>query len=207
MGDNRIYPLGIVGSRVAGEDFHLLGKLAKLGSIRALRGDPIQLSGRVSSRVPFGTGAGVAKELQRIDAGQHYPAYDARVFSWLRVWLRTLAEVGARSDGDETRLRDRILARAESEPEVDGALLYQLLEETGAIRGVENTGGRGVRPLHERFDALRTLKFIHALRDRHLPSIPLEAAIAAAPFIPLGAGASLESTRQALAQLECMAPQ
>ena len=59
--------------RQAAEDFHLLAKLAKLGPIRPLRGEPISLSSRVSSRVPFGTGAAVARGLERARRGAFHP--------------------------------------------------------------------------------------------------------------------------------------
>ncbi len=42
--------------RSGGEDFYLLNKLAKVGGVVELKGSPIQLSGRLSPRVPFGTG-------------------------------------------------------------------------------------------------------------------------------------------------------
>ena len=42
--------------RLAAEDFYLLNKLAKVGTIRSLDGEPIRLSARTSNRTPFGTG-------------------------------------------------------------------------------------------------------------------------------------------------------
>src|SRR5260370_15593309 len=43
--------------RAAGEDFYLLNKLAKVGSIAQLDGAPLIIRGRRSHRLPFGTGA------------------------------------------------------------------------------------------------------------------------------------------------------
>lgn len=45
----------------AGEDFHMLNKLAKTGSIVSLAQPVLALDGRVSLRVPFGTGRAVAE--------------------------------------------------------------------------------------------------------------------------------------------------
>ena len=90
-------------------------------------------------------------------------------------------------------------------PGVDAALLYEMLDELGAIRAAEAGRERSTRQLHERFDALRTLRFIHRLRDRHFPSIALEAAIREASFIALDARNGewdLASTRDALARVE-----
>src|SRR6185295_2791724 len=47
--------------RMAGEDFHLLAKLAKIGRVVRAGGEPIRLRSRSSDRVPFGTGAAVAR--------------------------------------------------------------------------------------------------------------------------------------------------
>ena len=191
--------------RRAGEDFHLLAKLAKLGPVRALRGEPILLSGRVSTRVPFGTGAGIAKQLERVEAGAFHPAYDPRVFAWLGVWLSTLSSLGEGRLPGELSLRDCLSEHAADVPEVDAALLHDILDELGAIRAAESGRHRGIRHLHERFDALRTLRFIHCLRDRRFASIPLETAIREAPFIALDSlagGRDLAATREALARLE-----
>ena len=191
--------------RRAGEDFHLLAKLAKLGPVRALRGEPILLSGRVSTRVPFGTGAGIAKQLERVEAGAFHPVYDPRVFAWLGVWLRTLSSLGEGKLPSEWSLRDCLSELAAAVPEVDAALLHEILDQLGAIRAAESGRHRGTRHLHERFDALRTLRFIHCLRDRRFASIPLETALREAPFIALDSlagGRDLAATREALARLE-----
>ena len=187
--------------RKAGEDFHLLAKLAKLGPVRALRGEPILLSGRVSTRVPFGTGAGIGKELARAQKGEFYPAYDPRVFTWLGVWLRALSTC---SEG-ELSLRDGLAEHASAAPAVDAVLLHDILDELGAIRAAREGQQRGPRQRHERFDALRTLRFIHRLRDQLFPSVPLETALREAPFITLEAGDAEHdpaATREALARLE-----
>ena len=51
--------------RSGGEDFYLLNKLAKVGNVVSLKGNPILLSGRVSPRVPFGTGPALKAALSR----------------------------------------------------------------------------------------------------------------------------------------------
>ncbi len=188
--------------RSAGEDFHVLAKLAKLGPLRALRGSPLRLSGRLSERVPFGTGAGVARELRRMQEGRCYPAPDPRAFAWLGAWLRTLSEIGA-GRGDVPDPIEAVFARnSAADPDVDAAPLWNILAESGAVAAAEAGRGRGARHLHERFDALKTLRFLHAVRDRYLPSIPLRQAIARAPFTPVPATDDLEALRRALESLE-----
>jgi hypothetical protein len=188
--------------RAAAEDFHLLAKLAKLGAIVELRGEPILLSGRVSNRVPFGTGAGIAKALARSSAGKPFPAYDPRIFEWLRVWLRTLDALGANATTNTPGLRDILAAQANASMDVDADALYEALDELGAIRAAESGRVRGTRHLHERFDALRTLRFVHHLRDRRFPSFALETALREAAFIEFDGDDDLVTTRAALASSE-----
>lgn len=191
--------------RAAGEDFHLLAKLAKVGRMRALRGAPIRLSGRVSERVPFGTGAGVARELGRIRRGRRYPAYDPESFNWLRVWLQTLVELEEtdRSGEGSTRPIERILARqCDVAPGVDRAALWGVLDKLGAVAAATARGTPRGRWLHERFDALQTLRFLHAVRDAYLPEIPLEDAVARAAFCAVNPSADLAVLRNELARAE-----
>jgi hypothetical protein len=74
--------------RAAGEDFHLLQKLAKLGPIEIPETDPILLESRASDRVPFGTGPSV----QRLLDGQPLLLDDPRCFDALRLELSALRE-------------------------------------------------------------------------------------------------------------------
>ncbi len=186
--------------RKAAEDFHLLAKLAKLGAVRSLPGEPLRLSGRVSARVPFGTGAGIAKELERVQAGERYPTYDPHVFQWLGVWLRTLARLSQEPRESRHSVGDLLQVEA-SAAGVDFRRLHSLLDELGAIAAAEAGRERGQRHLHERFDALRTLRFIHELRDRHLPPIPLEHALGEAPFLDLNRVKTRDDLEAALRHL------
>ncbi len=76
-----------VPKRCAAEDFYLLNKLRKVGEVRSLCSTPLLLSGRPSSRVPFGTGPAVARAAGMQDLTQ-YPVYDPAIFERLRLALR-----------------------------------------------------------------------------------------------------------------------
>ncbi len=52
--------------RSGGEDFYLLSKLAKLGTIGELSSPTLNIDSRVSHRVPFGTGPAVEKIVERL---------------------------------------------------------------------------------------------------------------------------------------------
>ena len=62
----------------------MLNKLAKVGAIHSLDGPPIVITGRVSDRVPFGTGA-----TMRASVEDNAPVltYDPREFDFLADWL------------------------------------------------------------------------------------------------------------------------
>src|SRR5690606_16125567 len=73
--------------REAGEDFHLLAKLRKLGPIATAPTAPLGLRARRSARTPFGTGRAVARLLEDENAPMfEHPA----AFDLLRGWLETL---------------------------------------------------------------------------------------------------------------------
>ena len=64
--------------RSAGEDFYLLNKLAKVGSIHRATGPCITITSRQSPRVPFGTGPAVQHLLETGDMSSAPLFYDAR---------------------------------------------------------------------------------------------------------------------------------
>jgi len=62
-----------------------LNKLAKAGSIRRIHETRVYPSARISTRVPFGTGAAVAKMLS--GASSDLCFYDPRIFMILKDWI------------------------------------------------------------------------------------------------------------------------
>ena len=148
--------------RNAGEDFHLLNKLAKVAPINSLATPTIQLRGRRSQRTPFGTGAALAK----IGADAQYASYAPASFALLSEVLAALEEAGTMGHLN-----------------VQGHAA-ELLEELGGAAFLAKAaqqyspGAQLQRALREWFDALKTLRFIHACRRYH-PDTPLLAALAA----------------------------
>src|SRR5690606_34714388 len=76
--------------RAAGEDFHLLRKLAKLGPIEVPAVPPVRVRSRRSDRVPFGTGPSVDRLLQGAEPCLAAPA----VFDELGRWFGRLRTNG-----------------------------------------------------------------------------------------------------------------
>ena len=185
--------------RQAAEDFHMLAKLAKVGKIHAARGTPIRLCDRASTRVPFGTGHAMrrAQEQPRLaTAPQNY--------AYLAAWLETLDRIGA----DQTHGLGPALADAARQHKLDDTALRRALDSIGAIESAEKVLGNRTdlgRSLNENFDALATLRLLHALRDHVHCDVSLSEAIATAPFLDAQIKRSpgdLEATRDALIEQE-----
>ncbi len=163
--------------REAGEDFYMLNKLAKLGTIARLGGAPVRLRSRRSTRAPFGTGPAVEALL----AGKPFAVYDPRVFAALGRANRALCS------GELDALTELPELRAWAADARELARRYPPAQRAARAR--------------ERFDGFRTLKLIHALTERW-PKQPWPAAVAAAPFVPLDPTLPLADQREQLAALE-----
>ncbi len=192
--------------RLAAEDFYLLNKLAKVGTIRSLHGESIGLSARTSNRTPFGTGHAIERARNQERDLETLCVYHPAVFSYLGLWLQTLralAEVG-----DSVDPADLLAEQTESWPTVDASRLRAHLEECGAWEaariGVERcrTPATRAKHLHCGFDAFRTLKLIHALRAGGLASIPVLEALSSATFVTARYSEPLEAIRKQLADAE-----
>jgi hypothetical protein len=192
--------------RNALEDFHALNKLAKVGRILRLQGQPLLLEGRISERVPISTGKAIAGLVSRRGALAGFQLYHPAVFAHLAAWLRVLGSI-ARSRGDT---RAPLAELPADNPFFRTDLLLGALEEIGAFRAVREAIPLSsdettlLRHLHTWFDALRTVQLIHALRDGGLPSTGWLQALAEAPFTGLTAstGEDPEQLRKALSAEE-----
>jgi hypothetical protein len=162
--------------RAAGEDFYLLNKLAKNGFIENLEGDPVYLSDRVSRRVPFGTGPAVSV---MTDDPMQYPAYDPRVFAMLEPLLAGLGvSWSQRAEIQEHGLLDWLAGHG-LEPVLRRAL--DALKADEFFRKAASQSGSApqmTRRFHTWFDAFKTMRTIHRIRESGYPDVPLRQAIA-----------------------------
>jgi hypothetical protein len=151
--------------REAAEDFYLLDKLAKLGPVVTRPGEPTELAFRPSDRVPFGTGKGMRQIAEDMASGKPFQLLHPECFENLGQWLHGLREFCVHRDVDKVR-------------SALGGGLARLLEGQGAFAALDVA--RRTRPeqrslerhVHTWFDALRTLKLLHALRDAGLGRLP-----------------------------------
>ena len=137
--------------RNAGEDFYLLNKLAKVGSVHRLAAPAIEIEARVSHRVPFGTGPAIARAPRRdrvADATTRRPTFEL---------LRALHERASHGAFEEW---------PEPIPELLATIGYERFRPSR----------RDLRAFHTWFDALKTVRFVHAAR-RRFADVPLVRAL------------------------------
>jgi len=175
--------------RQAGEDFYLLNKLAKVGSVLQLRADtdcePIDIAARLSDRVPFGTGAAVGKIMQLENPENHFLLYHPSVFVLLHRWLASLPIFWQKRCSDIAEvLTQQLLSEPDGQPAgITSEQLQNLisgLQDSGANKALQHAFRQSaelrqfMQQMHTWFDAFRTLKLVHHLRDHGLPSISCE---------------------------------
>ena len=182
--------------REAGEDIYLLNKLAKVGKILKLEGDPIILEDRLSSRVPFGTGQGTQKIKDSIVKGEDYRVYHPIVFDCLKTYL-SLVSTCILSGGDFSTMLNEIsnksIAETISNLEVDTLKAIQDATQRSKTREA------ALLQFHHWFDAFKTLKFIHFCRDQGMGTLMIQDAVEKSVFIN-GPSNNLEHLRVADSQ-------
>lgn len=149
---------GGMNRRQAGEDFYFLQQLAKTGRVERIRETTVLPASRPSHRVPFGTGRKVGAFTS--DEDEAYTTYNPATYEVLRQWLGQAEEA---LDGDGTALlsmADRI------EPELGAFLRNQRFGPAWDQMGTQSkSSAQRFRKFHTWFDAFRTLKLVHHLRD------------------------------------------
>ena len=148
--------------RSAGEDFYLLNKLKKIGDIQTLSAPVITLSGRASSRAPFGTGPAINKISDFKNPVDEYLFYHPHCFLLLKNWLTLMPTLWAEMDL-QSLIDDELLLNCLLQIGVEEALSH--------ARQHSKNQDSFVKHMHNWFDAFRTLKLIHSLRDKGLGSI------------------------------------
>lgn len=173
--------------RAGAEDFYLLNKLAKLGPVARLHGDCIQIDARLSDRVPFGTGPAVAALLAPAAAKERALFYHPATFTALRAVLDCVELLVTQPGTDPGQLlASRGLAAELCAP---AATALQALGIEKALLNCRRhrDPAQFTRHFHQWFDAFRTLKFLHLLRDAGWPALPLSGLAKVSPWLWPGA--------------------
>ena len=150
--------------RNAAEDFYLLNKTAKVSEVRFTPDVEITLEARVSTRVPFGTGPALASILEQ---NSPYLSYNFQAFEALKT---TLAALDDFADTGVLKIDPELF-------DVISSLGWQDREARFA-EGYQPTQRK--RVVHDWFDALKTLQFMHHSADV-FPDAPLLETIATLP--------------------------
>lgn len=149
--------------RKGGEDFYFLEKLAKHYKIAKINSTTVYPSARDSDRVPFGTG----KRIGEFEAGnpEEYEVYAPQIFEVLKEWNKLLL-VGNR----------RNVQNFLTEAKRINQNLFDFLESNEfekTFRKIEHNSKSDAQLFYQKtnwFDAFRTLKLIHYLRDNEFPN-------------------------------------
>lgn len=170
--------------RSGGEDFYLLNKLAKISTIHCPIQPAVELETRPSGRVPFGTGPAINRIAGCERPLEEFRVYDPHCFAFMREWIRQFQQLW--TDGEQgasgragnllsERFAPDVVWEWADEFDIDGALGH-------AFKHADSKQAF-VRHMHVWFDAFRTLKTVHFLRNRCFASQPLNKAFLTAPFL------------------------
>ena len=144
--------------RQAAEDFHFLQKLAKTDGIADLRGTHVAPSPRPSTRVPFGTGRSMLRQLEGNATSVRF--YPVEVFQILNRWLRLIAEDPDTDAAHLLRQAHRL------SPALADFLTASGWQTTWPrLQANHNAAAARLQAFHGWFDGLRTLRLVHHLCD------------------------------------------
>jgi hypothetical protein len=180
------------------EDVTILNALAKIGRIERLGGAPVQLDGRISTRVPVSTGQAVSAIVGERGAADSFRLHHPLALAHLAAWLRVLG-AAARRRGD---LSAALATLPRGNPFFRADLLEDALREIDAFEAIREAifepghEGAVLARLHRSFDGFRTRRLLDVLRDSGLPALPYREALAEAPFTGL-----IDETEEDLAVL------
>ena len=156
--------------RKAAEDFYFLEKLAKIYPIGEIKSTFVHPSKRGSWRVPFGTGRSVDRYLSNIR--DEYQLYDPQSFIVLKNWMEVFYDHSLTEQTGLIRIAKNI------HPNLFDFLNQQDFENFVKKVLLNNKNRSEVeKQKHFWFDAFKTLKLIHYLRDEAYPNINMFDAI------------------------------
>lgn len=157
---------GGMNKRKAGEDYYFLEKLAKINKIYTITDTLVYPSSRKSWRVPFGTGQRITRHLSKKQ--NEYVAYNPKSFDVLKKWIKYFF--------DEKSVNTKnILSESENiHPLLREFLIINKFQKDWEKILRNNTSSTEIQKQKIFwFDAFRTLKLIHFLRDNAFPNINL----------------------------------
>ncbi len=143
--------------RNAGEDFHLLNKVAKTKNVIYSNDSTVVLEARISDRVPFGTGPSIKNIIEILmqdPSGTSYLSYDFQVFKLLGRALKQLAKLAEKPSVIDPEIKN--ILNDLGFDKIDNVLhkKYQSIDQRQKI-------------IRDWFDGLKTLRFIHVAEKKY----------------------------------------
>ncbi len=155
--------------RAGGEDFYCLNKLAKVGSIKQLKGDKLIIATRESNRVPFGTGPAVKQILEKEESQTTLLTYNPRVFLELKNLLLSFEVLFSYKHNTHSWLTQQSKEAQNALQDLHINVLFSHIDLQ------INDSKLCMVHIHQWFDAFKTLRFIHLL-ELDYPKINLQKA-------------------------------
>ncbi len=154
----------------AGEDFHLLNKLAKTGVIESLIEPIITIESRLSNRTPFGTGPAVSLWMLSDSPEEELRFYNPKVFILLKEWLNWVNNINEETllylKGHHINWMDSLDKKI-----IAGLLALNFEKNMNGFLAQSRSPSALMKHIHLWFDGLKTLRFIHALENNGLSKI------------------------------------
>lgn len=159
---NAYAAVGGMNRRQAGEDFYFLQELAKTGRVESVRTTTVHPSPRPSRRVPFGTGRRVLRFLE--GTNDEYLVYHPATYKIIRAWLEAV-------QAEPESSAEPMMILAEMIDPALGTYLHTQRFKDVWTKLQQNTPDkrRFLEQFDRWFDALKTLKLVHHLRDNGYP--------------------------------------
>ncbi|MFY0593755.1 glycosyltransferase [Roseivirga sp.] len=163
---------GGMNKRKAGEDFYFLHKIIPHEKFKEVREATVYPSCRTSDRVPFGTGKAQQDWLDQ--TSNVYQSYDPKIFQELKSLLDSV-DLFYHNDVNE------VIDRLSSIPK---AFLseYPYHEKIKLIKANCKSLDQFKKQFFVWFDGFLCMKFVHFVRDKYYPNIPIRWAIEQASF-------------------------
>ena len=160
---------GGMNTRQAAEDFYFLQKLAKLYKIHKITSTKVRPSSRKSWRVPFGTGKSMTNYLSN---QKDILLYDPDEYLILKDWLELF--------NSDSLLNTEILLNEARKIHPE---LFNFLESRGFSKDWNRilSNSKSEKQLNYQrinwFDAFKTLKLMHHLRDTSFPMMDIKSGV------------------------------
>ncbi|MBE9504013.1 MAG: hypothetical protein IME96_07545 [Proteobacteria bacterium] len=152
--------VGGMNKKEAAEDFYFLQKLAKYDNMGQVHSTTVYPSARISHRVPFGTGKKMKEML--VEKESDIPFYNYNSFIILKKFLRLIG----RSANENLCGKDLLSRCCQIDLSLGDYLKSNVFDELWDKLKKNSPHGYGLlKHFHSWFDAFRTLKLIHYLRD------------------------------------------